>query len=848
MKKRIRHIALLLLMLCLPAAVMAQDPHFTQAARIPTWYNPAAAGQGVEHIRLSMLYRNQWSSVMSPFKTEGIFFDKQVSKVGFGALAVNNSSGDAGIRQFFLSGQISYRLMLHKHTIATGAQIGFVQKSFDPSKMTFDDQYSVDQGYNPANPTAESFSYTSLTRPDFGLGALWTWGDQDKSRFYPHAGLSLQHVNQPKESFIEQDNIIPRKFTAQAGVGIRIREWWFITPALQYSRQQFARELQTSIMFRWPLEDYKQFESGLILRNRDAIALYAGYQLNSFMMGMSYDVNVSGATGGPGAVEISLTYIPRARLKKEEAKKKSKTPPKIEREAQDRPLKGPVSEFRNKSTANPVGRPATTKKTTTVPGKNAGEGTVTVMPKFRVIGPVRRAVKVPAKPGAITTKPGAVVPAPSTAKVLAPTAKNIAVLNPALIRENTVPAVRLAMSGIAVNLSPAEPVRLPADSVSGRSPLIIPDPVVVPVHPVTEKIIPVARKTTYFIDVAEKIPVEPVRLPADFTTHVKPVMIPDIDESPVLILMDSVAPIERIRTTAFELPETNPIVPVHSLDEIATSITPVMIPDIDESPVLILMDSLAPIDRITTTVVETPVMNEPELLRAPNDSVRALNPVMIPDIDESPVLMTMDSVALIEPVTTTTVDVQVTNMPASAIVTDADNDGIADKDDQCPYMKGSLATGGCPDTDGDGITDMNDQCPMVKGSSTAGGCPAGALLEFETTVTMHRGNIEFKTGSTEVHGIYKLDIIEPVLDSLYEHPEMVLVITGHTDNEGDAYFNMQLSQARADVVKAIFMRKGLEEDRIQTVAYGENMPMRDNQTETGRQRNRRVEIHVLRKK
>ena len=46
----------------------AQDPHFTQAHRIPTWYNPAASGHNVEHIRLTMLYRNQWSSVMSPFK------------------------------------------------------------------------------------------------------------------------------------------------------------------------------------------------------------------------------------------------------------------------------------------------------------------------------------------------------------------------------------------------------------------------------------------------------------------------------------------------------------------------------------------------------------------------------------------------------------------------------------------------------------------------------------------------------------------------------------------------------------------------------------------------------------
>ncbi|MBK7967144.1 MAG: PorP/SprF family type IX secretion system membrane protein [Bacteroidetes bacterium] len=137
-------ITYLLLFICCFAArnMNAQDPHYTQAHRIPTWYNPAAAGHGVEHIRLTMLYRNQWSSVMSPFKTQGLFFDKQVSKVGLGANLVNNSAGEAGIRQLFLNGQLSYRYAFGKNVIASGLQVGLIQKSFDHSKMTFDDQYT----------------------------------------------------------------------------------------------------------------------------------------------------------------------------------------------------------------------------------------------------------------------------------------------------------------------------------------------------------------------------------------------------------------------------------------------------------------------------------------------------------------------------------------------------------------------------------------------------------------------------------------------------------------------------------------------------------------------------------
>ncbi len=54
---------------------------------------------------------------------------------------------------------------------------------------------------------------------------------------------------------------------------------------------------------------------------------------------------------------------------------------------------------------------------------------------------------------------------------------------------------------------------------------------------------------------------------------------------------------------------------------------------------------------------------------------------------------------------------------------DADGDGIADKDDACPNAKGLEAFNGCPDTDGDGIADKDDECPNEKGLKAFNGCP-----------------------------------------------------------------------------------------------------------------------------
>lgn len=54
---------------------------------------------------------------------------------------------------------------------------------------------------------------------------------------------------------------------------------------------------------------------------------------------------------------------------------------------------------------------------------------------------------------------------------------------------------------------------------------------------------------------------------------------------------------------------------------------------------------------------------------------------------------------------------------------DSDKDGVPDKEDSCPDVKGLKEFKGCPDTDNDGVTDMDDKCPMAKGSVLLNGCP-----------------------------------------------------------------------------------------------------------------------------
>ena len=81
---------------------------------------------------------------------------------------------------------------------------------------------------------------------------------------------------------------------------------------------------------------------------------------------------------------------------------------------------------------------------------------------------------------------------------------------------------------------------------------------------------------------------------------------------------------------------------------------------------------------------------------------------------------------------------------------------------------------------------------------------------------------------------------------LKEHPELKLVIEGHTDNVGAAAANQSLSEKRAEAVRQYLVSTyGVEKDRLQARGFGASKPAAGNDTAEGRQQNRRVELVKL---
>ena len=88
-------------------------------------------------------------------------------------------------------------------------------------------------------------------------------------------------------------------------------------------------------------------------------------------------------------------------------------------------------------------------------------------------------------------------------------------------------------------------------------------------------------------------------------------------------------------------------------------------------------------------------------------------------------------------------------------------------------------------------------------------------------------------------------IIEQISTYLVAHPQMNILIEGHTDNTGSDELNLKLSDDRAQSIKAEIVKRGVDASRMETKGFGSSKPIADNKTAAGRTQNRRVTIKKL---
>jgi outer membrane protein OmpA-like peptidoglycan-associated protein len=148
---------------------------------------------------------------------------------------------------------------------------------------------------------------------------------------------------------------------------------------------------------------------------------------------------------------------------------------------------------------------------------------------------------------------------------------------------------------------------------------------------------------------------------------------------------------------------------------------------------------------------------------------------------------------------------------------------------------GGLAGGGIGRYMDNQEATMRQQLAGVEGANIQRNADMLAIT-FKSDVLFATNSEALKAGS--------YDEISRVAQVLNQYPETTIMIAGHTDSTGSDTYNQQLSEQRAMSVKNALAGQGVNPARMSAVGYGESKPIADNNTESGRQTNRRVAITI----
>lgn len=307
-------------------SVQAQDMHFSQFNGAPMILNPALTGSFNGVYRVTGIFRNQWSSVTTPYVTFGGSIDGALKKdvaiddyLSGGVSIYNDRSGDGNLANLSTLASLAYHKFLgeeSKMSLSVGLQGGYTQKSIDLSRLYWQDEFK--NGGFQVGTTGEQLNPKVKY---FTANAGLSFGHAVSEKFAYQIGVAGHNLNQPNESLLKKQNNevgLGMRINAQIGAIIQGGDRLSILPAFMYQTQTSATEMIAGTEFKYVVgePDIASVATSVFVggwyRFGDATLITGGLEFKGFRVGFAYDYNMSDlkvASGGNGGFEIALRYI-----------------------------------------------------------------------------------------------------------------------------------------------------------------------------------------------------------------------------------------------------------------------------------------------------------------------------------------------------------------------------------------------------------------------------------------------------------------------------------------------------------------------------------------------------------
>jgi len=298
----------------------AQALNYSQYYNAPLLTNPANTGFNPDYdYRAGMNYRTQWASVGTPYKTMGVWADAKLFAnrfengwMGIGGSIIKDVAGAGQLTSTGASVSIAWHQMLgYNSLLSAGFSAGVTTKTVDLSKLNFDNQWNG-KFFDISIPTFEPFAFSQVGYLDLNMGLNYAYFASEN--FYFNAGVSIMHLNSPKESFFSpniSDARVPMRYNFFANANLKMDNLWILNPNIYYSSVINKNELVMGMNANRNIsgDGMQQLILGLYYRTGDAIIPMVGYQVNDLKITVNYDATISGLSnlnGSRGAYELSI--------------------------------------------------------------------------------------------------------------------------------------------------------------------------------------------------------------------------------------------------------------------------------------------------------------------------------------------------------------------------------------------------------------------------------------------------------------------------------------------------------------------------------------------------------------
>jgi type IX secretion system PorP/SprF family membrane protein len=308
----------------------AQDPNFSQFFVSPLSLNPALTGKFNGTLRVAGNYRNQWPAFERAFITSTLSVDAPIltdrlaetDTWGVGLMAMTDKTANGILAANFISITTAYHKGLDEdglHQLGVGFQGTYGGRRLDGSRLDFEDELDLQGTWTNTTDEPINNKQINVNYFDFSAGILYNGSTDGYNNFY--AGVSVYHINRPRESFNGDAGlyVLNPRVTANIGGSLPVGangNYLHLTGMVSTQAKALNIVVGGALAMNVNGDDNNPTNVYLGAFTRfsnlnDAIIPHVGLEFGAFRLGASYDVNISSLKVGSqrqGGIELALIY------------------------------------------------------------------------------------------------------------------------------------------------------------------------------------------------------------------------------------------------------------------------------------------------------------------------------------------------------------------------------------------------------------------------------------------------------------------------------------------------------------------------------------------------------------